>query len=457
MAFLDENYLLGSEIAAGLYRRIEELPIIDPHNHADVKEIWENKNIGDIWEAEAATDHYVWEMLRKRGVAEEYITGSELSNEEKWLSLASVFAELAGNPTFEWVHLDLKRRLGIDDFLCEANGKKIWDESRQVLQRPEMRPQALLKTMKVEAMCSTDDPIDSLEFHRKLEDSSIPGVVHPTFRPDRAVNILKPDWPEYISLLEKRVGSRFKSIGDLVKALRTLHDFFAENGCVASDHGMDVPYGFNVDEVDADAIFRKALDSKELSGEEMVGFMSYLLNELAEMDAEKGWVFQLHIGAVRNVRDSLFRNVGSDSGGDLSNHLTDIITPLRDLLNRFDDRLNVVLYVLNPVHTPTVAGLARAFGSKVNLGVAWWLNDSPIGMKRQLEYIGSVDLLMNLAGMVSDSRKLLSYGSRIEMFRRVLADVVGRMVELGQMPLRQAENLVTHLSYERPKRLFGLG
>jgi glucuronate isomerase len=184
--------------------------------------------------------------------------------------------------------------------------------------------------------------------------------------------------------------------------------------------------------------------------------MSYILNEVAEMDAAKGWVFQLHMGAVRDVRDLLLDSLGSDTGGDVSDHTTDILTPVRDFLNRFDGRLKVVLYALDPSHQPTLAALCRAFGAQVNMGAAWWLNDSPIGMRRQLEYIGTVDVLMNFAGMVSDSRKLLSYGSRHEMFRRVLCDVLGQMVERGQLPLPLAERLSTYLAYRRPKELFGL-
>ena len=305
-------------------------------------------------------------------------------------------------------------------------------------------------------MFSTDDPIDSLEYHQKLAQSDCPVRVLPTFRPDKAMNIFKPDWCEYIAEFEELVGSKFKSVTDLVAALQSRHDFFAENGCVASDHGVEVPFAFDVEEEDADEIFCKARKGHDLDEDEMVLFMSYLLNEVAEMDAAKGWVFQLHIGAVRDVRDMLFETIGADTGGDISDHVTDIVTPLRDLLNRFDERLNVVLYNFNPTHTGTLAQLTRAFGAKVNLGLAWWLNDSPIGMKRQLEYVGSVDVLMNMAGMVSDSRKVLSYGSRHEMFRRVLSDVVGNMVEMGQVPLPLAEKLVKYLAYDRPKELFGL-
>lgn len=455
MGFLDDRYLLSSQTAVALYEQIRSLPIIDAHNHADVRALAENRSFTDIWDAEAATDHYVWECLRKRGVREELLTG-KVPNHDKWLAMAGVFEDLVGNPTYEWIHLDLKRMLGIDELICPANAESIWERSRALLARPEMRQQQLIRAMNVEAMCSTDDPIDSLEHHRRLLNSAIHGVVRPTFRPDRAMNIYKPTWNEYIGLLEKRVNGCFEHIRDLVAALRITHDFFAENRCLASDHGVEVPLGYQVPEEDADAIFRKARAGKALTPTEVVGYMSFILNEVAELDAAKGWVFQLHMGAVRDVRDVLLRDLGPDTGGDVSDHATEILKPLNPLLNRFDGRLNVILYNLHPAHTATLAHLTRAYGATVNLGAAWWLNDSYVGMKRQLEYIGTVDALANLAGMVSDSRKIMSYGSRHEMFRRTLADTVGTMVDLGQMPTKAAERLVTYLAYRRPKELFRL-
>lgn len=456
MAFLDENYLLVSTAAKELYAAVKELPIIDAHNHCDVKQLCENKPYTDIWEAEGATDHYVWEMLRKRGVEETYITG-DASNEEKWLAMSNVFEEIAGNPTYEWVHLDLKRRLGIDDLICSANGKKIWDESKELFAQDVYRPQELVKSMKVEAMCSTDDPVDSLEWHKKLQNSSIAGVVRPTFRPDKAMNIFKEDWVDYVKTLEKRVNGCFKSIKDMIAALQECHDYFAENGCVASDHGVEVPYGFDVEQADADEVFKKAfIEKQELDEEETIAFMSYVLQQVAEMDAEKGWVFQFHIGAVRDIRESLYKNIGPDTGGDISDHCIDIVSPIKDFLNRFDNRLKIVLYNLSPEHHSTMATLSRAFGKNVNLGSAWWLLDTPYGMKTQLEYVATVDLLMNTTGMVSDSRKILSYGSRHEMYRRCLCSVLGKMTELGQIPAKIAEKIAVYLCYKRPKEFFGL-
>lgn len=454
MAFLDDTYLLTSDTARGLFAAVADLPFVDPHNHADVKEIRENRNYLDLWQVEAATDHYVWELMRKRGVPESHITGPA-SNEEKWLALAGVFDELAGSPTYEWIHLDLKRRLGIDEIIGPETGPAIWQATQTILAKPEMKPQALLRAMNVEVIGSTDDPLDTLEHHLALRESGCPTKVLPTFRPDKAMNIFKSDWLDYIRKLEDRFGAKFKRLADLLDALRQAHDYFADHGAVASDHGVEVPYAYQVEEADADDIFKRACAGKPLTEDDIVGFLSFMLNEMAELDAEKGFVFQLHLGCVRDVRDTLGTSLGPDSGGDVSDHMIDIVAPLNPLLNRFDGRLKVVLYSLDPNHQTTLAALCRAYGRDVNLGSAWWLNDSPVGMRRQLEYIGSVDLLANLAGMVSDSRKLLSYGSRNEMFRRTLCDVVGAFVDRGQMPLRVAEKLVVNLAYERPKRLFG--
>lgn len=455
MGFLDEKYLLTNQTAENIFRKIENLPVVDPHNHADLAEIAENSNYSDLWQLFAATDHYVWEVLRKRGVDEKYITGAA-SNEEKWLKMAEVFPEIAGNPVYEWIHLDLKRYLGIDTLIGPDTGGEIWKKGNAVLARKDKRPQQLLKEMNVELICSTDDPVDSLEEHDELNKLAEKTLVRPTWRPDRAMNIFKPDWKEYILHLGQKYKTDIKNVSDLLYVLQKSHDFFADKGCIASDHGLEFPLDGKAGEKDADSAFLKAMSGEKLSKKEIIDFMSFLLGEFGEMNSEKDWVFQLHSGAVRDIRDSLFENIGPDSGGDVSDHFIDVLTPLKKFLNRFNDRLKVVLYCLDPGHQSTMAAVSRAFGAKVNLGSAWWLNDNPIGMKRQLEYICTVDLFANFAGMVSDSRKLLSFGSRFEMFRRVLSDVLGTMVEKGQIPKETAFSLAERMSYSGPKEFFSL-
>jgi glucuronate isomerase len=456
MGFMDENYLFGTEkvIAKKIFEKIKDLPILDAHNHANVKEIARNERYIDIWEVEGATDHYVWEMMRKRGISEDLITGNAKAK-EKWFALSGIFEDLVGNPCYEWIHLDLKYRLGIDKLINKENAESIWIDALTALMQPKKTPQDLLREMNVEVMCSTDDPIDLLEDHKKL--AKVPNLpkILPTWRPDKAMNIFKPDFNAYIEKLEKRVQKKISNINELVLALKETHDYFASVGCVASDHGIETPFGFKVSRERADNIFMKRRAGGDLDTQEVRDYISFMMHQFGYLNKQKNWVTQIHIGAVRDVRDSLFESIGPDSGGDVSNHLIEILNPLKDYLNTFDNKLKVILYSLDPNHVPTLATLTRSFGEKVSLGSAWWYNDSPIGMKRQLEYIGSVDLLMNFAGMVSDSRKLMSYGSRTEMFRRVLSDVLSEMVGKGQMPEHLAIRLAKHICYDGPKKLFG--
>ena len=432
MAFLDDNYLIGNATGKRIFNEIKDLPVIDPHNHANVREIADNACYSDAWQLFAATDHYVWEMLRKRGVPESLITGSEASAEEKFLAMAKVFPEIVGNPVYEWIHLDLKRYFGIDERLSEKTGRKIWNAVNEKLATDAFRPQALLTgPLNVEAMSST-------------------------WRPDKAMKIFAPGWREYIDRVGKRFNRKISTFSDLIDAMRQSHDYFAEKGCLATDHGLELPLRADYLFEDADRIFRRALAGETLTAAEMDCYMGAFLAEAAALNAEKGWVTQLHLGAVRDVRARLFDALGPDVGGDVSNHYQDFLPALVSFLNRFDSKLKVVLYCLDQGHQATLATLARAFGENVRLGSAWWLCDHPTGMRRQLEYIGAVDVYWNFAGMVSDSRKLLSYGSRFEMFRRVLADVLGSLIEYGQMPEEETMKLAVAMAYAEPKRFWNL-
>lgn len=454
MAFLDNRYLITNATGLELFAAIRELPVVDPHNHADLREIARNECYRDAWQLFAATDHYVWEMLRKCEVPEELITGSA-SPREKFLAMGKVFPLIAGNPVYEWIHLDLKRYFGIEELLCEETAGRIYDAVNGKLATDAYRPQALLTgVLNVEAMSSTDDLIDTLEYHEQANAAIGRQLIRPTWRPDKAMKIFAPGWRDYIAQVEARFGMKIRHYSDLLEAMRRSHDYFAERGCRASDHGVDaMPV---VDYDDAAHVFRKAIHGKKLSADEINGFMGAFLGEAAQLDAEKDWVMQLHMGAVRDVRTGLFRALGPDVGGDVCNVHRDFLPGMVSLLNRFDDRLKVVFYCLDPGAQATLASITRAFGGRARLGSAWWLNDTPVGMKRQLELIGSIDLFSNFAGMVSDSRKLLSYGSRFEMFRRVLADVLGAMVERGQLPLKVAEMLAERMAYSGPKEFWNL-
>ncbi|WP_041082391.1 glucuronate isomerase [Thermotoga profunda] len=451
MSFLSEKYLLTNETAVKLYETVRDLPIVDAHNHGDVKEIVENKGWNDIWEVEAATDHYVWELMRRRGVSEEKITGNA-TNYEKWLALAEVFPKFVGNPTYEWIHLDLRRRFGIDEIISKETANSIWWKTKQLLKDQKMKPQELLRQMNVEIMCTTDDPTSDLKYH-KIAQNSVEGVkILPTWRPDRACRIDKADWKEYIQKLSETTATDTMTFNGFLDALKKTHDYFDQVGCVCSDHALLYPVGKSITYEKAKEIFNRAL-KQSVSLQDLFDFQSYMLYVFAQMNHEKNWKMQLHIGALRDYRDKLFEKLGPDSGGDISAGYVDVATGMRDFFNTFDGKTKIILYCLDTTYLSVMTTIARAF-ENVFLGAPWWFNDSPYGMQLQLQYIASVDLLSNLVGMVTDSRKLMSYGSRTEMFRRVLSSVVGEMVEKGQIPLKEAVELCVELSYTRPKEFF---
>lgn len=455
MSFLDDKYLLESDSAVAIYNAVKDLPIIDPHNHADVAEIAANGNYSNAWQVFAATDHYVWEVMRKRGVDENSITGTA-TPKEKWMELARVMPEIAGNPVFEWIHLDLRRRFGITNVLCSENAERIWDEVNAKLATDDFKPLALLKAMNVEVMCSTDDPVDTLEYHTAVNEKAGRIVIRPTWRPDKAMRIHYPGFRDYIAKLGKRFGIEIDSVEKLVEALQKSHDYFAEKGCRASDHDTPHPLPGNATLAEADVVFQRALAGETMSQADIDTYQDYLTIKVAEMDMRAGWVYQMHMCVIRDVRDTLFQSLGMDVGGDISEFYVNIAKPLCGFLNHFDDRLKLVLYSLEPCHQAALAAVARAFGKNVRLGSAWWLNDQPYGMSTQLEYIGNVDVYSCFAGMVSDSRKILSYASRFEMFRRTLSNVLGGLVLKGRMPQEIAEKIAVMMCYTEPKKFFNV-
>ncbi|MCU4802658.1 glucuronate isomerase [Halobacteria archaeon HArc-gm2] len=454
MSFLDDDYLLESGAARDLYQSIADLPVVDPHNHIDLAEVVENEHWSDVWEVEGATDHYVWQLMRKRGVPEEKITG-DASNREKWHALAEVFPDLAGNPTYEWVHLDLKRRFDIHEPINSDTADEIWEETKEQLQSDAMRPQQVLRDMDVEVLCSSDDPTDRLEYHERAEDE-VDGVdVRPTWRPDRALKIETDAWDAFVAELDDATEPDVSDLVGFRAALRETHQYFADHGCVACDVGTGTdPISRPVSDDRAAGIYERARRGENISERDVEDWKAYVLEFVGELNAEREWVTQLHVGAVRSYRQSLYDELGPNAGGDVSTQDVDVVEGLDYFLDRFDGEFEVVLYVLDPSHYYGVGTVARAYPN-VSIGPAWWFNDSPYGMEDQLEYAASVDLLANHAGMVSDSRKLVSYGSRFEMFRRTLANVVGRMVERGQIPEGNAERLVRHVAYDRPRELYG--
>ncbi|WP_436907707.1 glucuronate isomerase [Halosimplex marinum] len=452
MTFMGDGYLLETAAAERLYDGIADLPIVDPHSHVDVDELAVNEPYADIWEVEGATDHYVWSMMRKRGVDEELITG-DAANREKWDALAEIFPEIAGNPTYEWVHLDLKRRFGIDAPISAETADEIWTETKAQLEDDGMRPQALLREMNVEVVSSTDDATSRLKRHEQLAEDMDEVTVRPTWRPDAAMHVDAAGWADHVDRLGEVTDTDVSDLDGFRAALAASHAYFDERGCGASDHGVFEPVTRPVSDRRAADVYERARAGQSLSEADAGDFMAWMFDVIGELNREAGWVTQFHVGAVRDYRDALYDELGPDSGGDISTGDVEIADNIRHFCNRFDGDLDIVLYCVDPTHYPTVTTIARAYPN-VSVGAAWWFNDSPHGMQNQLEYVGTVDVLSNYAGMVSDSRKLLSFGSRFEMFRRSLANSVGRMVEREQMPEAVAEDLVRRVAYDRPNSLW---
>ncbi len=449
---LSENYLLRTLAGREIYAHIADLPIVDAHSHVEASQIAENRGWSDIWEVEGATDHYVWELMRRLGVPEERITGGA-PNREKWFALAKIFPLCAGNPVYDWIHLDLFRRFGIKELLEPDTAEAIWNRTKEKLSQPEMRPQQLLQEMRVETLATTDPVGADLGSHSRLAEEFPEVKVVPTWRPDALLRVGTQGWRETIQRLGEKYGIDVSTLRGLLDALERDHEEFGRHGCRISDHALEEATLYIVSDTRASRVYARAVADEKLSPQDIVDLRSYLMHFFAELDVAAGWVMQLHIGAVRDYRDALFFALGRDSGGDVTDHNLSLVRGISDFLNRFDGRLTVVLYVLHPAHAYTAAVLARAF-PKVYLGAPWWFMDNPYHMREYLELIANVDLLSLFAGMVTDSRKILSYESRTIIFRRVLADTLGEMVERGRMPSSVALRLAEHLSYHRPKELF---
>ncbi|WEL20810.1 glucuronate isomerase [Halorhabdus sp. BNX81] len=454
MAFLDDDYLLETDAALDLYDHIADRPIVDPHNHIDLDDILANDTWDDIWAVEGATDHYIWQLMRKRGVPEAKITG-DATNREKWNALAETLPMMAGNPTYEWLHLDLKRRFGIDKEVTPETADEIWEETKAQLQTDDMRPQAVLREMDVEIICSTDDPTSRLQAHERFAEEVEDVELHPTFRPDRGMKIDNAEWSTFVEELDAVTESDVSTFDGFLSAFEEQHHYFREHGCKACDIGTGTnPHSKPVSEERAAEIYDAARRGENLDPAAVEDFWAFMLEFIGELNAEAGWVTQLHVGAVRNYRESLFDEVGINAGGDVATQDVDIVEDIDYFLDAFDGEMEIVLYTLDPTHYPSATVVARAYPN-LSIGPAWWFHDSPMGIEEQLEEVASIDLLANHAGMVSDSRKVVSYDSRFEVFRRSLANVVGRMVDRGQLSMERGKDLVDHLAYDRPKELYG--
>ncbi len=461
--FLDDNFLLNTNTAIELYHSYSKhLPIIDYHNHLIPEQIANDvkfENISQVW---LNGDHYKWRAMRANGINERFITG-DASDEEKFAKWAETVPYTLRNPLYHWTHLELQRYFGITDLLSPKTASKIYADTASKLSQDNYSVRGLLKMMNVEVVCTTDDPIDSLEFHQQFAKEQESFKMLPAFRPDKAMNsddIIALN--QYIDKLESVSDMQINSLGEYLNALKGRHDFFAANGCKVSDHGLEQIYAENYTEQEIVAIFDKIRTKKEISPAENLKFKSAMLIYFAEWDHEKGWVQQYHLGALRNNNARMHRLIGPDTGWDSIGDFSQA-RALSKFLNKLDDQdklTKTILYNLNPADNELIATMIGNFNDgsikgKIQFGSAWWFLDQKDGMTKQINTLSNMGLLSRLVGMLTDSRSFLSF-PRHEYFRRLVCNIFGEDIENGEIPndIQWVGKIIQDISYNNAKEYF---
>ena len=462
--FLDDDFVLNNETARHLYHEhAKSLPIIDYHCHLDPGVIARDHRFDNLGELLLAEDHYKWRAMRANGIDEKYVTG-DASFKEKFLKWAETVPYTMRNPLYHWTHLELQRTFGVDKLLKPETAEEIYDLCTEKLRSSEFSARGLMKRFNVETVCTTDDPVDSLENHLRLKNEGFAINVLPTWRPDRAMAIDSPvNFRAYIDILSEVSGVAVRNFTDLIVALRKRHDFFASAGCKLSDHGFEEFFAEDYTESELNSIFEKAYGGKVPTPSETEKYKSALLYEGALMDWEKGWTQQFHYGVIRNNNTRMFRRVGADAGFDSISDPT-----VAKSMAKFFDRLDVddkltktIVYNLNPRDNHLVATMTGNFqdgsvAGKMQFGSGWWFLDQKAGMEAQMNTLSALGLLSRFVGMLTDSRSLVSY-TRHEYFRRILCNLVGTDVEEGLLPASEMPflgKLVENVSYYNAKNFF---
>ncbi|MBO5010749.1 MAG: glucuronate isomerase [Clostridia bacterium] len=450
MSFINDNFMLKNEPAKKLYRMVKDLPIIDYHCHLQPKQIAENYQFKNAFDLFLGGDHYKWRQMRSNGIDEKFVTGDG-DEFEKFVCFAKTLEKLIGNPLYHWTHLELKRYFDIDEPLCEESAKRIWDKCNECLKKPEFRAQELIKRSNVEIICTTDDPIDTLEYHKQLQ--GFQTKILPTFRPDKAVEIGKETFIPYIE------ATGCKSYEELVAWIKSRIAFFNEMGCRLSDHALEyVPFGTG----DAKAAFDKKMAGGELTKCEIDSFKCAILKACAEEYTKLGWTMQLHIGALRNNNGRMYKKLGPDTGYDSINDLciAEDLGAFMNLLEEAEVLPRTILYTLNPKDNYVLGTMLGCFQDatvpgKIQFGSGWWFNDQRDGMEAQMQALANLGMLANFVGMLTDSRSFVSY-PRHEYFRRIMCNLIGKWVDEGEYPAdyKALEKIVTGIAYYNAKNYF---
>lgn len=464
--FLNKDYLLNNETSKKLYHEyMAGLPVYDYHCHINPKEIHENKPYNNITEVWLGGDHYKWRQMRSNGVPEAYITGDKSPYEkfEKW---CDTMPYALGNPLYHWSHLELKKYFHTDLVLSPKNAEAIWKITEKHFVDTKMAPQDIIKSSNVKLICTTDDPIDNLEYHQKINENPVEGVdVLPAFRPDKSFLIHKEPFLGWFAELKMVTGMAIQTFAEYKTAIETRIDFFHSMGCRLSDHALDPICYVDTDEATLEAIFTKAISGSEITMEEANAFISAMLVFYAEQYQKRNWVMQLHIGTIRNVNDVMAKKLGSDTGFDAVGdwQFANDLVAILNAINSNSGLPKTVLYNLNPKDNFTLGTIMGCFqgdecAGKIQFGSAWWFNDHIEGMERQIKDLANLGLLGRFIGMTTDSRSFLSY-TRHDYFRRLVAKIIGEMVEDGLMPQdwELLKMTVQNIAYYNAVRYFNMG
>jgi len=463
--FMDENFLLSNDTAINLFNDYaKDMPIIDYHCHLNPKEIFENKQFKNITEAWLYGDHYKWRAMRSNGIDEKYITGNA-SDYEKFMAWAKTMPMAIGNPLYHWTHLELQRFFGVYEVLNEKNAPAIWEKVNKQLNVEGFRARDLIVKSNVKALCTTDDPIDSLEYHIKLkEDTKFTVKVLPAFRPDKGLQINKEAFMTWVKKLEEVSEINIKSYDEFLKALESRVRFFHLVGCRISDHALDSITYMEASKEEVSVIFEKALKGDTTSPDEESKYRTATLQFLGRLYSELGWTMQLHLAAQRNNNTKMLKQLGPDTGFDSIND-EQVAYPLSRLLDSLEINNSLpktILYTLNPKDNYVLSTMLGNFQGplvpgKIQLGAAWWVLDSKEGMIEQMKTLANTGLLSRFVGMLTDSRSFLSY-TRHEYFRRIMCNLIGEWVENGEVPndMELLEKIVRGICYTNANEYFGI-
>ena len=462
--FMDKDFLLSNEVSKKLYHDYAaKMPILDYHCHINPKEIAENRKFENITQVWLGGDHYKWRQMRTNGIDEKYITG-DATDREKFQMWAKTLTKAIGNPLFHWSHLELQRYFGYNGVLNEDTAEEVWNLCNEKLQQDDMTVRSLIKKSGVTLICTTDDPVDSLEYHKMIaEDDTFDVQVLPAWRPDKAMNIEKPEYLDYIAKVAKVSGMEIKTFADLKAALIKRMAFFDSMGCKVSDHALEYVMYKPASDEEIEAIFAKRLAGKELTDLEQLKFKTAFMVAMGKEYNRLGWAMQLHYGCKRDNNVFRYNQLGPDTGYDCINTYSSSyeMANFLNALNSTDELPKTIIYSLNPVDNAAIGTVLGCFQDptvvgKIQQGSAWWFNDHKVGMTEQMTSLANLSLLGNFIGMLTDSRSFLSY-TRHEYFRRIMCDLIGKWVDNGEYPedYKTLGQIVQDISYNNAVRYFG--